>query len=322
MQVTQKIPVKPRGLTIKTWLTVLFLVLLRLNEGFCQIEIDEEPKRLYYERLMRVKKFKDMKDFRDVFHKDKLLMGKNRISGNISYNTGRVLVDNYGEKHNETRSALGFFTRVRFFEQFSFNTTFYHDFNPEASAKWVPNFTYTLGRYNWKPNKFNYGYENYLNNRYSDNWKEFGRKFMGGYYFISYSHLPPDSFNRRIHIDNTSNLKLTYFARYSIKYRDLQEVNHGGIFSGKVTAGAGFRYTILWNIYIESAFYAYPFPEQKQPWDPDYTYGFGYFDWRSFRCSITYGNWAVNRFPWNKNNYYPRYGFLDGNFRFIVNWIW
>jgi len=270
---------------------------------------------------MRITKLKDLKDMRDIFHYDKLLLGRNRISGNISYNTGRVLIDDGEKVHDEYRSAIAWFTRIRFFEEFSFNTTFYKDFNPAASARWTSNYTYSLGRYHWKPNKFNYGYENYLNNRYGDNFKTFGDKFMEGYYFVSYGQTLPDKLMQRIKIDESTNFKITYFARYAIKYKDKFEVMHGGLSSGKLALGAGFRYSILRNIYVESAVYAYPEEVKKQPWDPDYTYGFGYFDWRSFRLSITYGNWAVNRFPWNKTDY-PRYNFMDGNFRFIANWIW
>ncbi len=311
---------KTRSLGQKVCL-IIFSIFFHANRAPCQIQLDEEPKRLYYEYTGRVKKFKDMKDFRDVFHYNKLLLGKNRISGNISYNTGRVSIEDSDRIiHNEVRSAIGFFTRIRFFEQFSFNTTFYKDFNPRASAMWTSNYTYSLARYNWKSNKFNYGYENYVNNRYTDNIEEFGKKFLEGYYFISYSH---SIRNEKIKLDSTTNIKFTYFARYAIKYRDNNKVIHGGMGSGKPTIGGGVRMTLFWNIYVESAVYYY-FPaefEKQQPWDPDFTYGFGYFDWRSFRCSLTYGNWAVNRFPWNKT-IYPNYGFLDGNFRLAANWIW
>lgn len=309
---------------IKIHLLIFFSLLFQLNRLTGQIVVEEEGKRLYYDRTQRITKFSQMKDMRDVLHKDKLLMGKNRIMGNISYNTGRVLIDFIdGHKlHYETRSALGFYTRIRFFEEFSFNTTFYIDFNKEASARWISNYTYSIGRYNWRPNKFNYGYENYLNNRYSDNLKKIGEKLMEGYYFISYSHNLPEKQTKKIKFDESSNIKFTYFARYSIKYRDSNEIIHGGIGSGKATVGGGLRYTIFKKIYIESAIYIYPEDKlKKQQWDPDYTYGFGYFDWRAFRFSITYGNWAVNRFPWNKTDY-PNYGFLDGNFRIAANWIW
>lgn len=302
---------------------ILSFLFFQLYPVFGQFELEEEPKRLYYERLSRVRKFKDMKDFRDVFHYNKLLMGKNRISGNIAFNIGRVVIEDAEHvKHNEVRSAISFFTKIRFFEQYSFNTTFYKDFNPKAAARWTSNYTYSVARYNWKPNRFNYGYENYLNNRYSDSFEEMKKKFMEGYYFISYSH-NLKSVTDKIMLDSTTNFKFIYFARYAIKYRDQYDVRHGGLGSGKPSIGGGLRMTLFWNLYIESAVYYYGPAKfgKQQPWDPDYTYGFGYFDWRSFRCSLTYGNWAVNRFPWNKT-LYPHYGFLDGNFRFVINWIW
>lgn len=306
---------------LKIALFVFLSCTFYINNIRAQIEVEEEPKRLYYERLKRVDNFWDMRDMRDVTHKDRYLMGKNRISGNISYNSQRIVLDDGKELHNEMRSAIGFFTRIRFFEQFSFNTTFYVDFNPKASAFWTSNYTYAIARYNWKPNRFNYGYENYLNNRYKDNLKEMGNKFLEGYYFLSFSHNLFDSLPKLLNFDQSSLIKVTYFARYAIKYRDKYDVINGGAFSGKMIFGAGARYTFIKNIYVEGALYFYPEQYKKQPWDPDFSYGFGYFDWRAFRISVTYGNWAVNRFPWNKMEY-KRYGFLDGNFRITANWIW
>jgi hypothetical protein len=260
-----------------------------------------------------------MKDMRDVTHKDKLLMGKNRISGNISFNVGRVIVNDGEKEIPEMRYAIGYFFRYRFWEQFSLNATFYQDFNPRAAARWTSNFTYSLARYNWKPNRFNFGYENYLNNRYSDDLRTLGEKFSEGYYFLSYGHLVKLG---KLKIDESSTIKVTYFARHALKYRDEFQKLHGGLGYGKTSLGAGFRYTIGFKIYVEAAAYYYVEENlKKQPWDPDYTYGFGYFDYRSFRLSLTYGNWAVNRFPWNKT-YYKNYGLMDGNFRIIANWIW
>jgi hypothetical protein len=307
----------------KDRILLLFFSALLQHAMVGQIKVEEEPKMLYWEHTHGFKKLREAQDFRDVFHKDKYLLGKNRVSGNVSYNTGRVSIEDQNHiTHNEIRSAIGFYTRIRFFEEFSFNTTFFKDFNRIASTRWISDYSYSIGRYNWRPNKFNYGYENYINNKYSDNFKTFTEKFLEGYYFISYSNSLSQKLTKKISLDSTTNLKFTYFTRYSIKYRDEFEVEHGSLFSGKPTMGAGFRFVIFKNIYVESAFYIYFNPAvQKQPWDPDYTYGFGYFTWRSFRCSITYGNWAVNRFSWNKT-FYPKYGFLDGNFRFIINYIW
>jgi len=262
-----------------------------------------------------------MKNFRDVFHVNKYLMGKNRIMGNISYNTGRVLISDSKESHAEYRSALAFYSRIRFFEEFSFNSTFFIDFNKKAAARWISDYSYTIGRYNWRPNKFNYGYENYMDNKYSDDLATMKEKFLDGYYFLSYSHNLPEKWTKAIAFDGTTNLKFIYFTRYAIHYRDELNVSHGGITDGKSTSGIALRYTIYKNIYIESAVYYYAEPFKRQAWDPDYTYGFGYFDWRSFRLSITYGNWAINRFQKSKSAY-PDYGFIDGQIRIIANWIW
>ena len=305
-------------------LLIFFSVIFQLNNLVGQIEVEEEPKMLYWERTHRVKKWKDKQDFRDVFHKDKYLLGKKRIIGNISYNTGRVWVDDSqnNERRSEIRSSLGFYTRIRFYEEFSFNTTFFKNFNSEASARWISDYTYSIGRYTWKPNKFNYGYENYGNNKYSDNFKIFTERFLEGYYFLSYSHNLSKSLTDKIKLDSTTNVKFTYFARYAIKYRDEYNILHGGLFQGKPTIGAGIRLTLFWDIYAEAATYFYYKPSvQQQFWDPDYSYGFGYFNYRSFRCSLTYGNWVINRFPWNKSTR-PEYGFLDGNFRFVINYVW
>jgi hypothetical protein len=311
-------PLRKRRFGVKSifLLSFVFLFFFNLN---AQIQTDEEPRRLYYHMTQRVKRVRDMRDMRDVCHLDKFLMGKRRISGNFSYNTGRVLMDDGIRKYPEYRSAIGYFTRIRFFEEFSFNTIFYTNFNKRANAKWVADFNYAIGRYNWRARRFNFGYENYINNKYNDDWKTLGEKFLQGYYFISYNQTPK-KLNKLIRIDSTTSLRIIYFARYSLKYVDEKDVLHGGFITGKPSAGLAIRFTMFWNIYVEGAVYAYE-PNKKMAWDPDYTYGLGYFDWRAFRLSLTYGNWAVNRFPWNKKTY-PGYGFVDGNFRIVANWAW
>jgi hypothetical protein len=299
-----------------------FFILFLTGGIKAQIVINEEPKRLYYDfAIKRITKFSEMKNFRDVFHLNKYWMGKNRFMGNVSYNTGRILINDNRGSHGEIRNAIGIYTRWRFFEEFSFNTTFYIDFNKAATARWTSDYSYTIGRYNWRPKKFSYGYENYLNNKYKDDISTFGEKFLEGYYFLSYSHNLSQKLTKAISIDNTTNLKFIYFTRYAIKYRDEFNVTHGGLLNGKSSMGFGLRYTIFSNIYVESAVYYYVNPAQRQPWDPDYTYGFGYFRWESFRVSLAYGNWAINRFDGNKKAF-AGYGFVDGQFRISFSWIW
>jgi hypothetical protein len=296
---------------------VALIVLVGKTKG--QIVINEEPRRLYYDfAIKRITKFKDMRNFRDVFHCNKYYMGKNRFFGNVSYNTGRVLIADEHEIHGEYRQALGLYFRWRFFEEFSINTTFFIDFNKKATARWTSDYSYAIGRYNWRPNKFNYGYENYINNKYTDNLATTGEKFLEGYLFLSYTHLLPKNLSKAIRMDSTTQLKFIYFARCNPRYRDELDTVHR---VAKPSVGIASRFTIFRGVYVEGALYYYFIPSTRQPWDPDYTYGFGYFDWRSFRVSITYGNWAINRFN-AKDRRYPSYGFIDGQFRLIFNWTW
>lgn len=300
---------------------ILFFSVEALSQIISVDEMRKPPK--YYKRTARVKRFKDMENMRDVLHSDKLLLGRGIFSGNISYNFGREII-HLDDKNirKEFRSSLGLFTRIHFYEEFSLSTTFYKNFNTDAIQTWTPDFTYSFGRYNWQSGTFSYGYENFENNKYSDNFETLEQKFLRGNYFVSYTHNLPYKLINKIRLDTTSLLRLTYFIRYAIKYRDKFENSHGGLINGKPTLGVSTRYLFFKNFYIESAIYFYVNPVvYKQPWDPDFTYGFGYFYWRTFRLSVAYGNWTINRFPWN-NKEYSNYGFSDGNFRIVFNYIW
>jgi hypothetical protein len=298
---------------------VLFLVLL-FSLGSAQIIDDHGPQDRYYMRKARVTNFWKMKDFRDVFYVDKYLLGRNRFSGNITYNWQRVILSDYPTLNAQYRSALSFFLRYRIYEEIYVNTHFYYDFNKQAAARWISDFTYAIGRYNWRPYRLNFGYENYQNNKYTDSPERLLQKMTEGYFFVSYGYGLPQNIFRFIRIDSTTNFRITPFARYAFRYRDETEQVRT---EGKPAAGVSARLTLFWNLYVEGAAYYY-FQDvgyRQLPWDPDYSYGFGYFDWRSFRLSLSYGNWAVNRWPGKKNNF-PNYGFLDGNFKLSANWMW
>ncbi len=221
----------------------------------------------------------------------------------------------------EFRNALVLSTKVRLFEEFYINGSFFKNFNPNTIQVWTADYFYSIGRYNWRPNTFSYGYENFMDNRYNDS-QGFLRKFLQGHYFVSYGHNVPEKLFAPFKIDNTSGIKLNYFVRYASHYRDIYNNLHGGTLEGKPSLGVSMRYTIARNLYVESAVYQFIKPAtRKMPWDPDYSYGFGYFNYKSFRASVTYANWVANRFPWNPKEITP-YGILDGDLRVTVNLNW
>lgn len=302
---------------------LLIILCLLTSVAEAQLVIDEIPRGMYYDRTARVRKFKDMKNMRDVFHYDGLLMGRNRITGSIANNFGRIILSENGKETKRFRSAMSYFIRFRFFEEYSINLTFFHDLNRRAIAPWSPNFNYAIGRYQWRSKKFNYGYENYQPTRFNDPQDKLLSKLLSGYYFISYSHLMPDSLRKYIAIDSLSNIKFTWFARYYLYHQGQGSELQGGTFnSSKPIVGMAWRYLMGGRkFYVEFSPLFYLKPENQQPWDPDFTYGFGYFDYRAFRVSASYGNYNVNRWPWNKQTLVKN-SFWDGNFKVSFNWVW
>jgi hypothetical protein len=281
------------------------------------ILLNEMPRPLYYERMHRITKAKDWKCVGDIIHSDKLLMRYDIFSGNISHNAGRIIISEVDEYY-EVRQATSFFLRTRIVEHFYVNLTFFHDWNKNARADWISDYTYGFGRYSWVPRTWSYGYENYAPNKYSDSPREFLQNMLLGNFFLSYNHNFAQRLMEKFHVGNAS-FSLIPFVRYSFSFIDANHRIRRGL--GRPNMGLAARYNIWRNLYAESAVYAYISPNHKQPWDPDYTYGFGWFDWRPFRLSVTYGNWIINRFPWNENPY-PKHGFWDGNFRVVFNWAW
>jgi hypothetical protein len=303
---------------VKAPVLFIFFSLFFCIESFSQIILlNEMPRPLYYERTPRLKNPKDWKCVGDMLHSDKYLMRYDIFSGNISQHVGRVII-NDSENYTEIRNATSFFLRTRVVEEFYVTTTFFYDWNKNASAAWISDFTYAFGRYSWRPKTWSYGYENYAPNKYSSSGRELLGNFLQGNFFLAYNNGLFQRLMERMHVGN-ANLTITPFVRYAFNFIDESHNVRRGL--GKPTMGIGMRYNFWKSLYVESAVYGYISPRHKQPWDPDYTYGFGWFDWRPFRLSITYGNWVINRFPWNEQHY-PNYGFWDGNFRLSFNWAW
>jgi len=264
----------------------------------------------------------------DLLNTRKLLMGRNIIGGDLGHSMGRlVYVDqNDFQEKKILRSATMLNLRVKPWRELQFTGSFfaYHTKDIATNVPWIADYFYALKWSNWRPKTFSYGYENWMDNRFDDP-DGFGDKFLQGYWFVSWNHDLPENLTRRIRLDATSRVNVSYHARYFFQYRDEFNRIYGvGLDGwGKAMLGANVRWTIVKRIYVEAAAYYYPEQEVTQVmWDPDFTYGFGYFDWRPFRFSLTYGNWVMNRFPWNIQEVRPEYGILDGDLRFSFSWNW
>ena len=56
------------------------------------------------------------------------------------------------------------------------------------------------------------------------------------------------------------------------------------------------KYSIAGAWFVSGTVYHYLDSDQQQAWNPDFTYVFGYSDWRPYTLSLVYSNYGGNRF--------------------------
>lgn len=74
-----------------------------------------------------------------------------------------------------------------------------------------------------------------------------------------------------------------------------------GVRAENVTLSTSLRYNPLGNWFFNTNFYYYFDEKAKASWSPDFTYTFGYEDWRPYTLSLVYSNYDSNRFSPNRS---------------------
>ena len=173
---------------------------------------------------------------------------------------------------------------------------FYRYFDEEKKASWNPDFTYSFGYDDWHPGTFSLTYANYGGNRIKPDRSqgESVTHVEEGTITVAYKIPIPISFEAFFvpHPDNR--LSAAVAAHLTPRYQQASSTERG---DWKKSLSANFRYRFYRWWYAEASAHYYPEQGQQQPWDPDYTYGFGFFDWHPGTVSIRYSNFAANRFP-------------------------
>lgn len=180
------------------------------------------------------------------------------------------------------------------------NINFTRYFDENLKAPWNPDFTYTFGYNDWHPWTLSLVYANYGGNRLNPDRSEGERHthFDQGSWTLGWKTPPSESIQRLFRVHPTSSLGCNGGLSFTPTFLDLASLSEK---SWKKVIRFGCKYTIVGNWYFNITTAWYPDKSQKQPWDPDFTWGFGYFDWRPGKFSIQYNNYAANRFPWRED---------------------
>ena len=167
---------------------------------------------------------------------------------------------------------------------------------PELQQSWNPDFTYCFGYNDWHPYTLSLTYCNYGGNRLNPGEGERYTDFDTGGWTLGWKFPLPKKWQKPLLIDPDGSIGCNIGVSYVRSFVDAA-TNESRSHKRKLSLGC--KYTIWGWWYLNFAVNYYPIPEQKQPWDPDFTYGFGYFDWHPGTFSLQYNNYSGNRFPWN-----------------------
>lgn len=174
------------------------------------------------------------------------------------------------------------------------NLTVHKYLDKSERKPWDPDFTYSFGYDDWHPYTFSLVYSNYANNRFDPAEDDPVTRLSHGTVSAGYKAPMPRVLARQLLIDPD----LSIDCRVNLNATPRFVRNDGSPGKWKRSASLGCRYPFTRRIYLD--FIAYAWEHGQQPWDPDFTYGFGFFDYRSDRVSIQYANYSGNRFPWRR----------------------
>ncbi|MEM7219944.1 MAG: hypothetical protein AAF515_16375 [Pseudomonadota bacterium] len=165
--------------------------------------------------------------------------------------------------------------------------------NPDRQQPWNPDFTYCFGYSDWRPYTISLTYCNYGGNRFKPGEGRKATRFDQGGWSLGYKFPLPKRWQQALLFDQSGSIGCNTGFSYVKNFTDAV-TNEERLHKKKLSFGC--KYTIWGWWYLNFAVNYYPDKSQKQPWDPDYTYGFGYFDWHPGKISVQYNNYSGNRF--------------------------
>ncbi|MGF1730032.1 hypothetical protein [Photobacterium kasasachensis] len=175
--------------------------------------------------------------------------------------------------------------------------TLYHYLDKDQQQPWNPDFTYVFGYSDWRPYTLSLIYANYGGNRFQATDEQPVTHFNQGTWSLGWKFPITAPFDDWLTFTDDGAIGCQVDYNYTPEYFDLTSTSYK---KSHNTISLGCKYAIVGNWYVNATAFYYLDSQQKQPWNPDYTYGFGYFDWRPGTITIQYNNYSGNR--WNSSD--------------------
>lgn len=163
----------------------------------------------------------------------------------------------------------------------------------DLQQPWDPDYTYAFGYDDWHPYTLSLVYANYGGNRFRPAAGESSTRFDEGQWTLGWKFNLPEAVERAVLIGNGDSAGCNLSLAVTPRFQDAATLAYE---RNKWVGGLGCRYALRSGWYANFTLLRYLDAGQQQPWNPDYTYGFGYFDWRPGSFSLQYNNYSGNRY--------------------------
>ncbi len=174
--------------------------------------------------------------------------------------------------------------------------TLFRYLQPDRQQPWHPDFSYAFGYDAGRPGTWSLVYANYTGTRFEPDRAagEHRFNFPEGQWTLSRRFALPAALEPALLVGDGDQASCSANAHLMPRFVDAAS---GGLGRYKKALSLGCRYSRASGWYAEAAVFAYPQGRQQQPWDPDFTYAFGYAPAGPGRVSLRYNNYSGNRFP-------------------------
>ncbi len=170
--------------------------------------------------------------------------------------------------------------------------TVYYYWDQDQQQAWNPDFTYVFGYSDWRPYTFSLVYSNYGGNRFNPGPGEKVTNFNQGTWALGWKFPITNPVKDWLTFTPEGAIGCQVDYNYTPEYFDLASISYK---TSHQTISLGCKYSIFGNWYVNGTAFYYFDKSQQQPWNPDFTYGFGYFDWRPGTITLQYNNYSGNR---------------------------
>ncbi len=171
--------------------------------------------------------------------------------------------------------------------------TFYQYVEPKYQQGYEPDFSYSFGVANYAPDTLSLEYANYSGNRFNPDVGEEFTDINAGTITTTYRYEMPEPVTRFLHPSKDASILGWVSHNLTPEFEKGRWWKQSFGLGVSVPIWGKFSFWCQGNIYPDSS--------KHSAGDPDFIYGFGYYDWSPGGFILAYTSYAPNSYPWSSD---------------------